>query len=56
MHERVAVGDTTTPLGEGVVGEAVGDLAVGVVTAPPAERDGDDTGAKTFADPDGNGH
>ena len=40
LDERVAVGDATAPLGEGVVGEAVGDLAVGVVAAPPAERDG----------------
>ena len=39
LDQRVAVGDAAAPVGERVVGEAVGDLAVGVRGAPPAERD-----------------
>ena len=53
LDQRVAVRHATAPVGEGVVGEAVGDLAVGVRGAPPTERNGDHSRAQPVGDPDG---
>src|SRR5262245_52567180 len=39
LDEGVAVGDAAAPIGQRVVGEAVGDLAVGMLVTPPPVRD-----------------
>src|SRR5262245_50633005 len=52
FYQRVAVGDASAPVGQGVVGEAVGDLAVGVMATPPAPRDRRQARAQTLRDPD----
>ena len=49
LDQRVAEGDAAAPVGEGVVGEAVGDLAVGVMVAPPAPRDRRQTGPQAVS-------
>ena len=50
--QRVAVGDAATPFGEGVVGEVVGDVAVGVMVPPPSPRDRREAGPHPLGDLD----
>jgi hypothetical protein len=50
FDKGVAVGDTSTPFGESVIGQAVGTLSVGMLVSPPSERDGRDAGSQPLGD------
>ena len=53
FDEGVAERHAASPVGEGVVGEAVSDSAVGVLVGEPSPRDDDGAGPHAIRDSNG---